>query len=46
MAQAFSTGGKFNDAVVHFSTALVSKQKTKGKFYVMKLTRGKREKKG
>jgi len=39
-------GGKFNDAVVHFSTALVSKQKTGGKFYVRKLARGKQEKKG
>jgi len=39
-------GGKFNDADVHFSTAIVGKQKTGGKFYVMKLARGKREKKG
>jgi len=39
-------GGKFNDVVVHFSTALVSKQKTGGKCYVMKLVRGKQEKKG
>jgi len=31
---------------VLFSTALVSKQKTEGKFYVRKLTRGEREKKG
>jgi len=29
-----------------FSTALVSKQKTGGKFYVRKLARGKRVKKG
>jgi len=39
-------GDKFNDAVVHFSTALVGKQKTEGKFYVRKLARGKRERKG
>jgi len=38
-------GGKVNDAVVHFSTALVSKQKAGGKFYVRKLARGKWEKK-
>jgi len=31
---------------VHFSTALVSKQKTGGKFHVRKLGWGKREKKG
>jgi len=37
---------KFYDTVVHFSTALVSKQKTGGKFYVRKLARSKREKKG
>ena len=36
-------GGKFNDAVVHFSKALVSKQKTRGEFYVKKMARGKRE---
>jgi len=29
-----------------FSTALVSKQKTGGKFYVRKLAKGKREKEG
>jgi len=39
-------GGKFNDAVIHFSTTPVSKQKTGDKFYVRKLARGKREKKG
>jgi len=39
-------GGKFNDAVVRFSTTLAGKQKTGGKFYVRKLARGKREKKG
>jgi len=27
-------GGEFNDAVLHFATALVNKQKTGGKFYV------------
>jgi len=39
-------GGKFNDAVVHFSTGLAGKQKTGGKLFVRKLARGKREKKG
>jgi len=39
-------GDKLNDAVVRLSTALVSKQKTRRKFYVRKLGRGKREKKG
>jgi len=39
-------GDKFNDAAAHFSTVLVGKQKTGGKFYVRKLARGKREKKG
>jgi len=39
-------GGKFSDAIVHFSTELVRKQKTGGKFYVRKLARGKRKKKG
>jgi len=39
-------GGKFIDAVVHFSTVLVGKQKTGGKFYVTKLARGKWQKKG
>jgi len=43
--QGFSTGGKFNDAVVHFSTALVGKQKTGSKFYVRKPARDKRENK-
>jgi len=38
-------GGKFNDAVVHFSTAPVCEQNTGGKFYVRKLVRGKWEKK-
>jgi len=41
--------GKFNDAEVtilrFFSAALVTKQKTGGKFYVRKLARGKLEKK-
>jgi len=43
------SGGKFNDAeviILVFSTALVSKQKTGGKFYVRNLERGKWEKKG
>jgi len=39
-------GGKFNNDVVRFSTALVGEQKIGGKFYVRKLARGKREKKG
>ena len=42
-------GGKLNDAEVAifvFSTALVCKQKTGGKFYVRKLARGIREKRG
>jgi len=43
-------GGKFNDAEIailcFFSTALVTKQKTECKFYVRKLARGKRVKKG
>jgi len=39
-------GGKFDDAVAHLSTVLVSKEKTGGKFYVRKLARGKWEKKG
>jgi len=38
-------GDEFKDAVVHFSTALVSQQKLGGKFYVRKLARGKRKKK-
>jgi len=33
-------------SVVHLFTALVTKQKTGGKFYVRKLTRDKPEKKG
>jgi len=33
--------GTFDDAVAHLSTALVSKEKTGGKFYVRKLARGK-----
>jgi len=50
--QEFSAGGKFylswgkfNDAVVHFSTALMSKQRTGSKFYVRKLAWGKRKNK-
>jgi len=38
--------GKFDDADAHLSTALVSKEKTGGKFYVRKLARDKWEKKG
>jgi len=34
-------GGKFDDAVAHLSTALVSKENTGGKFYVRKLARSK-----
>jgi len=49
VVQGFTTGGKFNDAEVtihcFFSTALASKQKAGGKFYVRKLARGKRKKK-
>ena len=41
----FFPWGKFIDDVVQFSTALVSKQKTRGKFYVRKLARDKWEKK-
>ena len=39
------SGGIFNYAVVHFSTALMCKQKTGSKFYVRKLARGKQDKK-
>ena len=39
-------GCKFDDTVAHLSTALVSKEKTVGKFYVRKLPRGNWEKKG
>jgi len=38
-------GDEFNDDVVHFSTALMSKQKIGGKLYVWILVRCKREKK-